>query len=470
MLSLLRQKTIQRGLFIALCILVIPGFVFLSTTTDSSGMNGTAGSIGGRKIKVQEFIRNFEAMRRELEVFGGADLAQMAGSVDFEALAWQRILLVDAAKKTGIKVADAEVISWIQEQPVFLEEGKFSKERYQLVVERYLKMDPKTFEEESREYLVLQRYRDKIRGSYAPAESELQESFKLLYGPRGLEYVIFAKDSVSPPEAASEEELQSMYGRLSGRLLSQESVSVKYLALGAGAAEPGEAEEAGLWQTSAVRTPFFAKEEPITGIGSAPALTEVLFTLKNSGDRTGWLERDGKRYRFELVEHKPQAPMTYDDAKNILTDLVGQEKTFRAVIDKASAFSDEVKKSGWSPALAASKLEPLKTSDYKPGDYIEKVGKLARIGQALSELKAGETSAPLPTSNGLVLFHVTSQAEPDASLFDSKREELERGLRLRHEMEVFGKALQALQNQLTVNTKALARLFPSKYESSPASK
>lgn len=470
MLNLLRQKTIQRWLFIALCFLIIPGFIFLGTATDSSGLAGTAGKFDGTKIKTQEFIRNFEAMRRELEVFGGADLSRMAATVDFEALAWQRILLVRAAKDSGIKVSDEDVIRWIQEQKVFEEEGAFSKDRYKLVVESYLKMDVKTFEEESREYLALQRYRDRVRGDYRPDENELKERFVSLFGPRALEYVIFTKESVDAPGAASEEELQSMYNRLSGRLFAQESVSLRYLTLPAGAAEPSESAEAGLWETASVRTPLITREEPITGIGAAPALSEAVFALKNAGERTGWLEHDGKRYRFELIEHKPQSAMTYEDAKKVLDELVGQEKTFRAVIEKASDFTGSVKDSDWSSAVKASGLSPLSMAAYTPGDYIEKVGKLAQVGQALAELAAGQTSAPIPVSNGLVVFHVVSQSQPDAALFDAKRAELERGLRMRHEVAVFSKALGELQSKLTVDRQTMARLFPSKYTDSPVSK
>ncbi|MBP9733658.1 MAG: peptidylprolyl isomerase [Candidatus Omnitrophica bacterium] len=464
MLALLRHKTIQRWLFIALCVLIIPGFVFMSTASDS-GMSGNAGKIGGRKIKVQEFIRNYEAMRRELEVFSGADLSRMGNSVDLEALTWQRILLVDAAKEAGIKVTDADVIAWIQEQKVFAEDGKFSQERYNMIIERYLKIDVKRFEEECREYLSLQRYRDQVRGTYSPGAADLQTRFEQLYGPRELAYVVFTKESVTPPAAATEEDLQSMYSRLSGRLFAQEAVSLKYISLPAGSADPLEAEENGLWESASVRTPLLSREEPITGIGSAPELMAAAFDIKNAGEKTAWMEHDGKRYRFELVEHKPQTPMTYEDAKKVLAELVGQEKTFRAVIEKASEFSDAVEKSGWASAVAAQKLAPLTLASYTPGDYIEKVGKLPRVSEALAGLEVGKTSGPLPTSNGLVIFNVVSQAKPDAALFESKRDEIERNLKLKHEMEVFGKAYQALQTRLTVDTKTMSKLFPAPTDS-----
>ncbi len=470
MLNLLRNKPVQRGLFLALCVLIIPGFVFISVSDHNNGLNGTAGTVSGKKIKVQEFIRNFEAMRRELEVFGGADLSRLGNSVDFEALAWQRILLVRAAKAAGIRVTDAEVVEWIQKQPPFQENGAFSQTRYQMILDQYLKMDAKTFEEESREYLALQRYRDQIRGSYAPSDAELKESFRLLYGPRNLEYVIFTKDAVSAPEAATEEERRSMYNRLAGRLMAQEAVQVRYLAVEAGAALPEGTAEITQWDSKAVRTPWIAREEAITGIGAAPALSEAIFALKTAGDRTGWLEHEGKKYRFELVAHRPQAPMTYDDAQKVLDDLVGQEKTFRAVIEKASKFTETLETTDWAKAVAAEKLELNKMGAYLPGDAVEKIGKIGSVAQVLAETKAGATTGPVPTSNGLAVFKVVSQAEPDAKLFEEKKADLEKGLRLKREMDVFGKTLRALQDELKPNVQVLSKLFPAKYGEAPATK
>lgn len=472
MISFLRQKSVQRGLFLTLCVLVIPGFVFLSTTHDSSVANGTAGTVGKSKIKVQEFIRNFEAMRRELEVFGGVDLSKLGASIDLEQLAWQRILLVKAAKDSGIRVTDEDIVAWIREQKVFREDEAFSQERYDLILERYLKMDPKAFEEEVREYIALQRYRDQIRGTYQPQESELRERFRLLYGPRQLEYAVFTKESVVIPEAlATEDELRAMYNRLSGRLFSQESVQLRYLVILADTPLPEGDAETAKWEADSVRTPFIAREDAIPGIGSAPALSEAVFALKTPGDRTAWLEHDGKKYRFELIEHKGQAPMAYDDAKQVLEQLVSQEKVYRAVMEKASAFIEKAKSAGWAETAAAEKIELQKIPAWVSGDYIEKVGKLGSVDKVLVELKSGDLSELIPTSNGLAIFKVIAQTDPDAKLFDAKRADLEKDLRMRHEMDVFGKALNALQSNLTVNPKVLAKLFPAKYSdpSTPAS-
>lgn len=463
MITLLRNKPVQRGLFLALCVLVIPGFVFISMSDQNNGLNHTAGTVGGQKIKVQEFIRNFEAMRRELEVFGGADLSKLGNSVDFEALAWQRILLVRAAKAAGVRVTDAEVVKWIQEQPAFQENGAFSKARYQTILDDYLKMDAKTFEEESREYLSLQRYRDQIRGSWSPSEAELQERFRLLYGPRDVEYVLFSKDAVGVPEAATEEERKSMYNRLAGRLMSQEAVQIRYLAVPSGSALPEGTAEAAKWTSESTRTPWVAREEALPGIGAAPELSAAIFALKNSGDRTAWLEHEGKQYRFELIEHKAQAPMAYDDAHKVLDELVGQEKVFRAVIEKASKFSESLESRDWNEAVKAENLELNRVNGYQPGDTIEKIGKINAVGQVLAEMEAGKTSGPIPTSTGLAVFKVVSQADPDPKLFEEKRAEIEKNLRLKREMDVFGKALRALQADLKPNTEVLAKLFPAKY-------
>ncbi len=467
MIRFLRHKTIQRTLFIGLAILVIPGFVFLSVSKDSSALSGTAGTIDGQKVKVQEFVRNFEAMRRELEVFAGVDPTRLSGSVDLEALTWQRILLVRAAKTAGIHVTDADVIQWLQNQKVFQDKGGFSEERYRMIIERYLKIDPKTFEEESREYLALQRYRDQIRGTYHPTEAELHDRFRLLYGPRELEYVTFTKDNVAAPAPSTETERKAMYDRLAGRLFSQESAEVRYVAISSGDPSPTAEAEKALWESNATRTPFLAKEDPIPGIGPAPKLSEAIFQLKTAGARTDWIDSEGKKYRFELIEHKAQAPMSYEDAKKVLDEMVRQEKIYHEIAKKASDFEEAVKKMGWPQAVAAEKLELQTVASYVPGHSIKKIGKLQNAGAGLSEVKVGEVSNLIPISSGVAVFKVVSQAAPDEKLFAKKRASIEKDLRLRHEMIVFGQALKKLESTLTINSPTLAKLFPAKYAESP---
>jgi hypothetical protein len=469
MLHILRQKTIQRYLFIALCILIIPGFVLMSSSLDQSGISGTAGQVGNRKISAQEFIRNYEAMRRELEIFGGVDPSTLDGSIDYESLAWQRILLVGAAKESGLRISDAEVVEWIQRQKVFEDKGVYSPERYKLIVDRYLKMDPKAFEEEVREFLSLQKYRDQIRGEFKADDAELRERFRQLYGPRELDYVILTKESVPAPTPATNEELKDLYDRLSGRLFSQESVQVRYLTAPAEGAAPADA-GAAEWDAKAVRVPFISKEEVIPGIGAAPKLSEVIFGLKKAGDKTGWLEHEGKRYRFELIEHRAQTPMTFDEAKKVLEELAGQHKMILAVTEKASAFRKKLDTASWPDAVAEEKLTALHAAAFVPGDYLDKVGKLPRIDQVLAELDVTKISDPLPTSNGLAIFRVASQADPDATKFEAHRKELEADLRLKHEIKVFTKAMKALESTLKTNPTVLAKLFPTKYSETPASK
>ena len=143
-------------------ILIIPAFILWGVPNRTKGKK-YAGTISGRKVSWAEYYKSLRACEHQailtytLTGTGGDKYQEKRKDLKLEEQAWQRLILLDKAKREGIKIEDKEVIAAIKKIPVFQDEQGFSKERYNQILE-YLRIEPRQFEEEIRETLKISNF------------------------------------------------------------------------------------------------------------------------------------------------------------------------------------------------------------------------------------------------------------------------------------------------------------------------
>jgi peptidyl-prolyl cis-trans isomerase D len=88
----------------------------------------------------------------------------------------ERKLLLHEAKRQGLTVTDAELISRVQSYPVFQVNGGFDRTRY-LQVLRLSRLTPGDFEQNQREELLVAKLENLIKDGVEVTEKELREAF-----------------------------------------------------------------------------------------------------------------------------------------------------------------------------------------------------------------------------------------------------------------------------------------------------
>jgi len=161
LLKLIRKKT--RIIMIFAIALIIPAFILWGVPNRAKGEK-YAGTISGRKVSWAEYYKSLRACEHQailtytLTGTGGNKHQEKRRNLNLEKQAWQRLLLLDKAKKEGIKIEDAEVIAAIKKIPLFQDkEGFFSKQRYKQIL-NYLGISPREFEEEIRDTLKISNF------------------------------------------------------------------------------------------------------------------------------------------------------------------------------------------------------------------------------------------------------------------------------------------------------------------------
>jgi peptidyl-prolyl cis-trans isomerase D len=207
-------------------------------------------------------------------------------------------------------------------------------------------------------------------------------------------------------------------------------------------------------------TGFFAKDEPILGVGSAPEMTARAFEM-DPGEVSSVL-RTGRGYVIETVTAKqdPYVPKL-DEVKERVRDEIIKQRAQDMAKQKAAELAAKLQGApDFDRAAKAAGVEAKTTELITRDSPIPDLGAAPDVLEAAFKLPQGATSEPITTSNGTVIFKVIEKQEATptdiTSNKDTFRKELLTDRRNRFFAAYMGKAKQKMK--IDVNREALKRV------------
>jgi peptidyl-prolyl cis-trans isomerase D len=204
---------------------------------------------------------------------------------------------------------------------------------------------------------------------------------------------------------------------------------------------------------------FFARDEPIQGIGSSPEAAVRAFEMKD-GEVAGPL-RASRGFVFETVSGKQDSYVPkVDEVKDKVREEVVKLKAKEISRQKAAEIAAKLKAaSDFDKAAKAAGLDPKTTELIARDSPIPDVGTAPAVEEAAFKLPAGSVSDPITTDNGTAIVKVLEKKEvtPEewTSNKDRFREELLTERRNRFFSAYMAKAKQKMK--IDVNREALQR-------------
>lgn len=197
MLKFLRHKSNQKKIYIAISIAVLPAFliwgVMLENDESNSDMN--LGHVDSRNISVKDYLASYRAISRQLRWAYGDRASELLPLLNLKGEAWDRILLLDYARRNGIRANDQEVIDWLARQTIFVHDGKFDHALYNRYVREYLNTDSRQFEEEMRDSLTLDKIREGFKKEISLHDSEVRAAYDEANASYDLTYAVLKPDA-----------------------------------------------------------------------------------------------------------------------------------------------------------------------------------------------------------------------------------------------------------------------------------
>jgi len=169
-------------------------------------------------------------------------------------------------------------------------------------------------------------------------------------------------------------------------------------------------------------TGFFARDEPILGVGAAPEMTTRAFTL-NDGEVSGVL-RTGRGYVFETVTAKQDSYIPkLDEVKDRVRDALVGLRALDVAKQKAAEVAGKVKGAAdFDKAAKAAGVEPKTTELIARDAPIPDLGTSPDVMAAAFRLPQGGVSDPVSTPTGAAVLKVLEKVETSESDFTSNRD------------------------------------------------
>jgi peptidyl-prolyl cis-trans isomerase D len=164
---------------------------------------------------------------------------------------------------------------------------------------------------------------------------------------------------------------------------------------------------------------LFSRDEPLAGLGFAPSVAASAFTLDQN--KVSGLLRTNTGFAFiALAEVKPSYVPQLSEVKDKVREDVIRTKALEIAKAKAASMA---KATGDFAAAAKAAGADVKNTDFVARDsaYPE-IGVNSSVDAVAFNLKAGETSAPIPTDTAVVVVHVKEKQDIDPAKMLAERD------------------------------------------------
>jgi peptidyl-prolyl cis-trans isomerase D len=166
---------------------------------------------------------------------------------------------------------------------------------------------------------------------------------------------------------------------------------------------------------------LFSREEPLAGLGFAPAVTSEAFTMEQ-GKVSGQLRTSQGLAFISLVEIKPAYAPKLDEVKDKVREDVVKAKAVDVARSRAATMAQAAAKGSFAAAAKAAGVEVKTTDLITRGSAIPEVGTSAAVDDAVFALKAGESTSPISTENAVVVARVTEKEDVNPADLETARD------------------------------------------------
>ena len=156
---------------------------------------------------------------------------------------------------------------------------------------------------------------------------------------------------------------------------------------------------------------LFSREEPIAGLGMAPAVAERAFEMKDGVVSEPIRTQQG--FAFITVTGRQDAYVPkLDEVKAKVREEVLKKKAVDVARQKAATIGAQMKKGDFNAAAKAAGLEVKTTEFIARGGALPEVGASPAVDAVAFNMQPNDVSDPIVTDNGTVIVKVLERQDP----------------------------------------------------------
>ncbi|MBP7216358.1 MAG: SurA N-terminal domain-containing protein [Candidatus Omnitrophica bacterium] len=466
MLKQLRDKKTAKKIWIALAAIILPAFVFwgFGGFQGDSAQSGIAGKIFGRNVPLLEFKQAVDAIRIQTMLRFGDNFSEIQKYINFQDQAWQRIVLLQEAKQRKLTATDQEVVKLIEEYPFFHKKDRFDPATYNQILTYVFHIQPRVFEEQTRQNIILSKLFDQVSKNVTLSEEEIKIGYRKENEKISVYYLAAHPADFMKNITASDESLKEFFAKNQLQFKQPLSFNIEYVMLDSEdlarqlypklKKQKSLANSAKEFNIPLKESGLFAQTDPIPGIGWAPQLL-TLFSKLSPGEFTAPIAIDNKFYIVQLKEKKDPFIPAFEAIQDKIKDSFTKEQAdtlARQAIEKCQ----DLLRQAYEKNPAGYDFEKIgkdcgltsnSTELFKFGTYLEGIGASDPLWIAATTTKEGAASDVLTMPSGFFIVKLKSKVSFEEKKFEEEKEAFSKRLLEQKKEEVFNAYIEDLKKK-----------------------
>ena len=476
MLKILRKKGVAKKILWGIAVVIIITFGFFGTANYLSGpQRGPthAGKIFGRKVSLEEYERSYQHSRLQALLKYGENLNKISQFLDLDSETWDRLILLEEAKKRGIKTSDAEVVSTIQEFPFFQRNGRYDPTLYDNIIQYVFRTQPREFEESIRDSVKLKKIYEHETALVSITEEEVRKAYQEQNEKVQISYILFLPETYIGQAAFDATKAQEYYTEHKNEFWVPLNVDIEYLQLeypeniteeqkGAIAVQaetiskelteqPDLSVVAPRHGLTVNTTGFFSQEQPNLKIGWSYELLQKAFQL-TVGEISAPIETPQGYYLLKCRERKegyiPEFGEAQEKVKEALLLVEAQEIAHEQAQQKLPLIKEKLNPPAvdFNQTAKSLGLQAEQTAVFSRGEYLPKIG----ISKSFQDTAFGLTednrlSGVIEVGKGYGILHLDSYTSIDEDQFTKEKATLSTSFLAQKKAEHFNEFMTKLR-------------------------
>jgi len=464
MLRIFASKERNKKIMIGILICILPGFLLWGTSSiikSAKEPSAPAVRVFGRAVSPEAFSEAMQAVRIQTIMQFGDSFSQIEKFIDFKNLAIERLILLHEARRRGIRITDEDVRLAIATNPAFQRKGAFNPAEYEYVTRYVLRVQPRTFEEMTRQNLALMSLYEKVTAAVTAGDDEVRAAYEKENEQLSISYIAALPAEFQKNISIEDAELKDYFSKNAQEFKVPISFNLEYLIFESEAQAVAASQilknKDGFDKVSREmnmpisETGFFTQSDPIPGIGWANDLAESLSTMPK-GTVLPIRQIDSRYYAFRIKDVKEPYIPEYETIKDKIKEKVIQKKAKELANQKINAALASMK-SQQDSAVDFDKvadefgLKSSSTDPFKFGSYIQGIGASDTFFIEAKKLKGNEFSGVLEISGGYYIIKVKDIIPIDETKFSSEKDAFKEKFLSRKKQEIFGEFVKELKKK-----------------------
>ncbi|MDP3766885.1 MAG: SurA N-terminal domain-containing protein, partial [Dehalococcoidia bacterium] len=209
--KLIQSKALRsRTAWLITAVLLLPFLLFFHFSGGPEGAaGGAAGTLFGKRVPWEQY----EEQRRWVRLQWALQFGEIPASLEpmVDGYTWDRLLLVEAAKRERLGINDRELAGVLQNMPSFQDQGRFVPDRYYQFLSS-LGMSPTSFERLIRQDLMVERLTARVGDRAQVTEAEVEQAYRDAEERRSLALLSWRGHDFEPSEASlTDEDIEAHY-------------------------------------------------------------------------------------------------------------------------------------------------------------------------------------------------------------------------------------------------------------------